>query len=97
MKWILRYLKGTSRECLYFDGNKLMLQVYTDAYMAGNIDSRKSLLGYLLTFARRVVSCQSRLQQCVALSTIEAKYIIITEGCKEALWIRNFLQEIHVK
>ncbi|KAH9784249.1 retrovirus-related pol polyprotein from transposon RE1 [Citrus sinensis] len=53
--------------------------------MAGDVDSRKSLSEYLLTFARRAVSWQSKLQQCVALSTTEAEYIAITEGCKETL------------
>ena len=46
----------------------------------------------MLTFAGGAVSWQSKLQKCVALSTIEAKYIDITEGCKEALRMRNFLE-----
>lgn len=48
-----------------------MLVGYTDIDMAGNVDSRKSASGYLLIFAGRVVSWQSRLQKCVALSTNE--------------------------
>ena len=39
---------------------------------------------------------QSRLQRCVALSTIEAEFIAITEACKELLWVKNFLQELSV-
>ena len=65
--------------------------MYTDTDMAGDVDSRKSLSGYLLIFAGGVVSWKSRLQQCVALSTIEAEYIAITESCKETLWMKNFL------
>ena len=38
-----------------------VLQVYADADMAGDVNSRKSLLGYLLTFAGGAVSWQSRL------------------------------------
>ena len=26
-------------------------------------------------------------QKCVALSTTEAKYVAITESCKEAIWL----------
>ena len=64
--------------------------------MAGDVDSRKSLSGYLLTFVGGAVSWQSRLQQCVALSTTEAEYIAITESYKETLWMKNFLQELGV-
>ena len=40
------------------------------------------------------MSWQSRLQKCVALSTIKAKYIAITETSKELLWMKKFLQEL---
>lgn len=40
LKWILRYLKGTSRTCLCFNGDKHMLQVYTDADMVGDTNSK---------------------------------------------------------
>ncbi|PKI62641.1 hypothetical protein CRG98_016912 [Punica granatum] len=70
---------------------------YTDADMARDIDSRKSTSGYLMTFAGGAISWQSRLQKCIALSTTEAEYIAVTEGCKEMLWLQNFLQELSLK
>ena len=51
VKWILRYLKGTSRSCLCFGSGHLVLQGYTDADYAGDADSRKSTSGYLMTYA----------------------------------------------
>jgi len=77
VKWILRYLKGTSRVCLCFESGKPVLNGYTDAYMAGDVDSRKSTSGYMMTFARGVMSWQSRLQKCVALSSSEAEYLLL--------------------
>ena len=68
-----------------------MLQVYTDVDMAGDVDSIKSLSGYLLTFAGEAISWQYKFQQCVALFTTKKEYIVITEGCKETLWMKNFL------
>ncbi|KAL5815116.1 hypothetical protein ACOSQ3_023574 [Xanthoceras sorbifolium] len=65
--------------------------------MAGDMDTRKSISGYLITFAGGAVSWQSRLQKCIALSTTEAEYIAITEGCKEMLWMEKFLQELDQK
>lgn len=51
VKWILRYLRGTSRLCLCFDSGEPVLDGYTDADMTGDCDSRKSTLGFLMTFA----------------------------------------------
>ncbi|CAL1369479.1 unnamed protein product [Linum trigynum] len=46
VKWILRYLRGTSRVCLCFGNDKTILDGYADANMAGDVDSRKSNSGY---------------------------------------------------
>ncbi|PKI67513.1 hypothetical protein CRG98_012097 [Punica granatum] len=56
VKWILRYLRGTSKVCLHFGTGKPELVGNTDADMAGDIDSRKSTSGYLMTFARGAIS-----------------------------------------
>ena len=61
VKWILKYLRGTSKTCLCFGTNKPVLVGFTDAYMAGNVDSRKSTSRYLITFSGRAMSWQSRL------------------------------------
>ena len=65
--------------------------------MAGDVDSRKSISGFMMTFVEGAVSWQSKLQKCVALSTTEAKHIAITGGCKEALCMRKFLEELVLK
>ena len=51
MKWIFRYLRGSSKSCLSFCNSKPVLEGYTDADMAGDLDGRKSTSGYLFTFA----------------------------------------------
>ena len=94
MKWILRYLRDTSRVYLCFDNGEPVLDGYTDAYMAGNIDTKKFTSGFLMTFARGAVSWQSKLQKYVALSTTKAEYLVMTEACKETLWMKRFLQEL---
>lgn len=94
VKWIFRYLRGTSRFCLCFGGSKHVLEGYTDADMAGDIDSRKSTSGYVFTFSGGAISWQSKLQKCVALSTTEAEYIAAVEASKEMLWLKRFLQEL---
>ncbi|RVW62490.1 Retrovirus-related Pol polyprotein from transposon TNT 1-94 [Vitis vinifera] len=85
MKWILKYLRGTSKTCLYFRTNKPVLVGCTYAHMARDVDSKKSTSCYLIIFSRGTMSWQSRLQKYVTLSTIEAEYIVITEASKELL------------
>ncbi|GKV15591.1 hypothetical protein SLEP1_g26368 [Rubroshorea leprosula] len=97
IKWIFRYLRGTTKLCLTFRQTEPLLKGYIDADMAGDLDNRKSILGYLFTFAKEAVSWQSKLQKCVALSTIEAEYIVATEASKEMLWMKRFLQELALK
>ena len=53
MKWILRYLKGTSKTCLCFGTNIPVLVGCIDAYMVGDVDSRKSTSSYLIIFFQR--------------------------------------------
>ena len=97
MKWIFRYLRGTSKVCLSFGGSKLSLEGYTGYDIARDLDCRKSTFGYLFTFAGGAISWQSKLQKFVLLSTIEAKYIATIEAKKEMLWMKWFLQELDLK
>jgi len=50
VKWIMRYLCGTSSLKLCFGSGKPILVGYTKSDMAGDIDSRRSTSGYLITF-----------------------------------------------
>ncbi|KAL4559836.1 hypothetical protein LXL04_031982 [Taraxacum kok-saghyz] len=94
VRWIFRYLRGTSKLGITFGNGPPNLVGFTDSDMAGNKDNMKSTSGYLMTFAGGAVSWQSRLQKCVALSTTEAEYMAATEACKELLWMKRFLQEL---
>ena len=94
MKWIFRYLRGTSKLSLCYGSGKPLLEGYTDADMAGDLDNRKSTSGYVFTFSGGAISWQSKLQKCVALSTTEAEYIAAVEAGKEMLWLKRFLREL---
>ena len=52
VKWIFKYLRGTSKLCLSFGKEKPVLVGYTHADMAGDLDGRKSTSCYLFTFVR---------------------------------------------
>ena len=50
VKWIFKYLRGTSKLCLSFGKGKPFLEGYINADMASDLDGRKSTSGYLFTF-----------------------------------------------
>jgi hypothetical protein len=97
VKWILRYLKGSSDTSLCFTGADLKLQGYVDADLAGDVDSRKSTTGFVYTLGGTAVCWASKLQKIVALSTTEAEYVAVTEAGKEMVWLQGFLDELGKK
>ena len=49
LKWILRYLRGTTNQALFFGGSNIALQGFVDVDMVGDKDNRRSTTGmYLL-------------------------------------------------
>ncbi|PON33692.1 hypothetical protein PanWU01x14_350640, partial [Parasponia andersonii] len=94
VKWILRYLRGTSNMSLCFKKSDMGLQGYVDADMAGDVDGRKSTTGYVFTLGGTAVGWVSKLQKIVALSTTEAEYVAVTEASKELIWLQSFLEEL---
>ncbi|XP_074362905.1 secreted RxLR effector protein 161-like [Apium graveolens] len=75
VKWLLRYLKGTSKVVLYFSKKNLIFEGFPDANLGGCLDTRKSTMGYIFTLGGTAVSWMSRFQKSVALSTTEAEYM----------------------
>ena len=67
---------------------------YVDADFAGDIDSRKSTIGFVFTLGGTTISWASNLQKIVTLSTTEAEYVAATEVGKEMIWLHGFLDEL---
>lgn len=97
VKKILRYVKGTPDVALCFGGLEFGVRGYVDSDYAYDIDKRKSIIGYVFTIARGVVSWLSKLQTTVALSTTEAEYMAATQACKKVIWIQRLLEELRHK
>ena len=91
MKWILRYLRGTTNQALCFSGSNIALQGYFDADMAGDRDNMRSTTGYVFTVGGTTVNWVSKLQSVVALSTMVVEYVAATEASKELIWLQRFL------
>ena len=85
IKWILKYLKGSSDTCLYFTSASLKLQGYVNADFAGDIDSRKSTTEFVFTLGGTAISWASNIQKIVTLFTTEAEYVAATEVGNEMI------------
>ena len=56
MKWVLRYLRGTSNYCITFDGSSDEFCGYVDLDFVGDLDKRISTSGYVFTLAGGPIS-----------------------------------------
>jgi len=89
VKWIFRYLRGTSQYRLEYQSDDEMdsgLRVFVDSDWAGDRVDRKSISGFVVMFEGGTVSWGSKKQMSVALSTVEAEFIAASMAVKEILW-----------
>jgi len=93
-KRILRYLRGTISEGIWFKGNDLELKAFADADYASNPDTRKSISGFELTLCGGPVTWASRSQKSVAQSTTEAEYVALADCIKDVIWGRQLLTDL---
>ena len=68
VKWILRYLNGSSDMALCNDGMDVQLLGYVDSNFASDVGSWRSTTGYVFTLKSGAMSWVSRLQKIVTLS-----------------------------
>ena len=104
VKRIARYIKGTLDEGLIFepDRRNLTLDCHVDADLAGAWNPKdpedpngvKSRTGFLLTFGGVPLLWKSKLQDCIALSTMESEYIALSTAMRSLIHVRALLKEI---
>ncbi|MCO5551645.1 hypothetical protein L7F22_005149 [Adiantum nelumboides] len=86
VKGILRYLKATKNMCICYGSQEQSLVGYIDLDYAGDLDNRRSTLGYVFRMAVGAVSWRSRLQISITQSTTtEVEYDAVSEACKEEI------------
>jgi hypothetical protein len=103
-KRVLRYLKGTTRTKLQYGArrrgdtsttaNVCVLEAWSDADWAADVDGRKSMTGYVVLLNGNVIAWSSKKQPTVAMSTAEAEYMGMSAAAEELMWMRQFVTEI---
>ena len=93
VKRIFRYLKKTMDSCISYANGSCKVTGFTDADWGGQTD-RRSTTGYLFKLNSGPIVWQSRSQSSIALSTLEAEYMAMSDATKECIWIRQLMQDL---
>jgi len=92
VRWILRYIKGIVIIILIFKKNNQGRQECTgfvDSNYAGNLDKRRSTIGYVFTLSQIPVSWHCTLHSTMTLSIIEGEYMAMTDAMKKVIWLQG--------
>jgi len=104
VKRILRYLSGTRDKCLYLDPlRNWQVDTYVDSDFAGlyavehpeDSTSVKSRTGYIILYQGCPLLWVSRLQTLIALSTVKAEYMALSQSMRDLISIREILKELN--
>lgn len=93
-KHVLRYLKGTKNFGLKFSKSDSHLEGFVDADWGSDKLDRKSYSGFCFRFSNSLISWESRKQSTVALSSTEAEYMALSDASKEAIYLKNLLNDL---
>lgn len=94
---VLRYLNTTKalRLCLGQSPSEA-LHGFSDADWASTSEDRRSTTGWIFKCAGGPISWKSRRQPTVALSTTEGEYMAMSDGAKEAIWLKGLAKELGI-
>ena len=100
---ICKYLEGTIDDGLILRPSKeLQVNCYADADFAGlfsvedpqDTSSVKSRSGYVVTFANCPILWASKLQTEIALSTLHAEFVSLSQSLRDLLPVKNLIEEV---
>ena len=77
--------------------NKMEIKGFCDSDFAGDLDTRRSVSGYIIYVNDCPLSWRSRGQKSVTLSSTEAEYVSISEIVVEILFIKSIFEFMNVK
>jgi hypothetical protein len=97
VKRVLRYLAGTRDHGLHYarhEEGRPRLIGYSDADIAGDIDTRKSTSDVIFFLDGNLITWQSTKQKVVALSSYEAEYIAVAMTACQGIWLARLLADM---
>uniref|UniRef100_A0A3Q7J5Z4 Reverse transcriptase Ty1/copia-type domain-containing protein n=1 Tax=Solanum lycopersicum TaxID=4081 RepID=A0A3Q7J5Z4_SOLLC len=90
----MEIIRDRERRKLFLSQRSYIQKVLARFDYAGDVDTRRSMTGYVFTLGGSVVSWKATLQPTVTLSTTEAEYMALTEAAKEGIWLKGLICKI---
>ncbi|KAH6556179.1 hypothetical protein KP509_1Z198700 [Ceratopteris richardii] len=98
LKHLLRYLQHTQDYCLVYKPRSssapLSLLGYSNADWGGDPATMQSTSGFVYLLAGALIAWQSKKQDRVTLSSMEAEYVSLTLALKQGMWLKSLLEEM---
>ncbi|KAM1385101.1 hypothetical protein PS2_031262 [Malus domestica] len=95
VKRILRYLKGTMQYgIVYSAATNPILNAFSDSDWAADLNTRRSVTGYLVFLGNNPISWQSKKQSSISRSSTEAEYKALAHTAADLAWIRAVLKDL---
>jgi hypothetical protein len=92
---VLRYLRKTSNYGLFYQHSpNNRIEGFTNTDWASCPKTRRSTRGYMFTLSGATITWQSKRQFTVAHSSTESKYIALSTGAQETVWLGRLLRKI---
>ena len=98
--YICRYLAGTPKYRLTYNGESGEgISACTNSDWGSDSTQRRSQSGYIVRMAKGLISWTSCAQKTVALSSIEAEYMALSDCSCQVVWMHTLLGELgyHLK
>jgi hypothetical protein len=70
---------------------------FADSDWANDVNTRRSVGGYIFMLSNGPIAWRSKLQGSVAKSTAEAEYVSAADAATEAIWLRQVMSDIDLK
>ena len=100
IKRVIRYLKGTASLGLHYkaraDLSHFIPRGYSDSDWAGEKD-RRSVSGFVWFYGDCLIDWGSKKQQCVALSSTKAEYVVLTTCIQSGIALRSLANQLGLK
>ncbi|XP_050121443.1 uncharacterized mitochondrial protein AtMg00810-like [Malus sylvestris] len=97
VKRILRFLQGTMQLAITFSANtELGITAFNDSDWAADfLNTKRSVIGYVVYIGCNPVSWQSKKQSSVSRSSTKAEYKALAHTVVDVAWIRAILQDVN--
>ena len=95
VKRIIRYLQGIMHSGIVYSANSQpILTAFSDSDWAADLNTRRSVTGYVVYIGDNPISWQSKKQTSISRSSTEAEYKALAHTTADISWVRQILRDL---